>query len=67
MSQKQTPIKLTGPELEHLVCLLWMNERHRTYAGPASQYWARHKRLVAKINAGLAALGHVEKKDEQSN
>ena len=47
---KQFTLKLTGPELGHIFDLLNMNSQDGIYFGNVKQYWARHDRIVEKIN-----------------
>lgn len=43
-------LTLTGPERRHLQTLLADAETEGSYYGPKAQYWARHKRIVEKLD-----------------
>ncbi len=38
-------IKLTLPELDHIICALEMVKRNGEYYGNREQFWKRHKRV----------------------
>lgn len=50
-------ITLTEDEVVHLCTLLADAEREGSYYGNKAQYWARHKRIVDKLNAPRAEEG----------
>lgn len=42
-------IKLTKPEINHLLGLIDLNEADGSYVAPKQQYWARHERIKTKL------------------
>lgn len=47
--------KLTRAEAEHVLSVMFENEREGWYWGPKAQYWKRHERIKAALQAVLAA------------
>jgi len=49
MSSKKYEVKLTIPEINHVLELLSQNEYEEFYFGPYGQYWNRHNRIKEKM------------------
>jgi len=48
-------IKLTKPEISHILSLIQRNEDEGTYYSPKNHYWNRSKRIKQKLNDILKA------------
>jgi hypothetical protein len=60
MVRKKCAVRLTEPEIHHVLFLLRSNESHddRSYYGNATQYWHRSERIIRTLNEALG-LGRV--------
>lgn len=66
MTSRLRIVKLTEPEIFHILACLDDREHEGCYYGPREQFWKRHARIIEKLDPKNPASADKEAADEDS-